>query len=320
MKYLNNPYNEENNKSIFERIVLLAIVLVAIQLVLTLFDVNVTLGYFILPIIYVMIKYDRTKVNVLKIFIPHFFITSVVILLGVSQFKFTYETSNLLFLVGYIVAIYQNRNSQLSKDLNYEVFNFIGVYSFYIIAGSIVCMFYLVLNLLGKSYAVKSNFIFGGLDFFAIVFSTVTLSVSRSKVIQTSKVSSEKIFYKQEKTEIKNKKEAVVSSSDINSIIEYFEKSESYLGTNFSLDQMAKDLKINKQQVSEIINQDMNSSFYQLVAMYRIDHAKRLIGKNSNLTIEAIVDECGFSSKSTFNKYFKIFVGQTPSVYRSALV
>lgn len=317
MKYLNNPYSEENNKAIFERIVLLAIVLVAIQLVLTLFEINLTLGYFILPIIYVLIKYDRTKVNVLKVFIPHFFSTSIVILLGVSQYKFAYETINLLFLVSYIVAIYQKRDSQLSKDLNYEVFNFIGFYSFYIIAGSIVCMFYLALNLLGKGYAVRSSFIFGGLDFFAILFSTVTLSVSRSKVIKASNEKPDAIVFKQV---IKEKKIIIASNSDTNSIIEYFEKSEAYLDTNFSLDQLSKDLKINKQQVSEIINQNMNSSFYQLVAMYRIDHAKRLIGRNSNLTIEAIVDECGFSSKSTFNKYFKIFVGQTPSVYRSALV
>lgn len=314
MNYLSNPYNEENNKTIFERVVLLTIVFVTIQLLLSLFEINITLGYFILPIIYVMIKYDRTQVDILEKFIPHALFTSTVILLGISNLKFIYEMMNLLFLGGYIVAIYKNSNSKLSQEANGEVLNFVGFFTFYIIAGSLVCVFYLLKDVFGGHSAVKSSFIFGGLDFFAILFSIVTLSVSRSKKINNSiaKVQLQEVV----EVEVNDK---VVSNLETKSIVNYFEESDTYLETNFSLEQLAKDLNLSKQQVSETINQDMNSSFYQLVAKYRIDHAKRLIGKNSNLTIEAIVDECGFSSKSTFNKYFKIFVGQTPSVYRSAV-
>ncbi|MDM1346805.1 helix-turn-helix transcriptional regulator [Myroides marinus] len=316
MRNLSNPYNEKNDRAIFEKVVLLAIILVISQLVLSLFDINITFGYFILPIMYVMIKFDRTQVDIFEKIIPHFLFTTTVVLFGLSSYQVFYEVINLIFLVGYTSAIYLNRHGKMFKQLNFETFNFIGFYSFYIVAGTAVCLFYFVMSLLEIKCNVQSNFVFASLDFFAVLFSMVTLSVSRSK--SRDMVMEPVVEYKAIKEE-KTEKELVVSNATAKNIVQYFEESENYLETSFSLDQLADDLNLNKQVVSEVINQDMNSSFYQLVAMYRINHAKRLIGKNTNLTIEAIVDECGFSSKSTFNKYFKIFVGQTPSVYRNAV-
>lgn len=313
MKILSNPYSAENNKTIFEGIVLLTIVLVTLQLLLSLEGINVTFGYFVLPIIYTMLKYDRTQVSILNKIIPHFTITLLLISFAFSEFKTFYEVLNLVFLGGYITAIYRNINSPLAKELDFKAFNFIGVYSFYIVTGSVVCLFYFIMDIVGNRYAMKSEFIFGGLDFFAIFFSVVTLSISRNSNIRLERVKEAVV---KEHIEVN---QPTIASIESHSIIKYFEASESYLETNFSLDQLAKELNLSKQQVSELINQDMNSSFYQLVAMYRIKHAKTLIGENKNLTIEAIVDECGFSSKSTFNKYFKYFVGQTPSVYRDAI-
>ncbi|MDM1383921.1 AraC family transcriptional regulator [Myroides marinus] len=314
MRNLSNPYNEKNDRAIFEKVVLLAIILVSLQFMLALFNINITFGYFILPIIYVMVKFNRTQVDVFEKIIPHFLFTTTVILFGLSSYHFFYEVLNLIFLVGYMSAIYSNRQGKLFKQLHFEAFNFIGFYSFYIVAGTAVCMFYFAMSILEIKCNVQSNFVFASLDFFAILFSVVTLNISRSKNrnVEIESMRENKVVEKVEK-------ELIVSSTTAKHIVEYFEESDNYLETSFSLDQLATDLNLNKQVISEVINQDMNSSFYQLVAMYRINHAKRLIGKNTNLTIEAIVDECGFSSKSTFNKYFKFFVGQTPSVYRNAV-
>jgi len=102
-------------------------------------------------------------------------------------------------------------------------------------------------------------------------------------------------------------------------IVDFFETSDEFLANSFSLEDLADAVGLSKQEVSTVINHQLNSSFYHMVAQYRILHAKELLQERNNLTIEAIVEECGFSSKSTFNKYFKLFVGKTPSVYRSQI-
>ncbi|WP_121965837.1 helix-turn-helix domain-containing protein [Myroides sp. N17-2] len=317
MKILSNPYNASNDRAIFERVVILAIILIALQFISEFFTTVITTGYFILPIIYVLVKYDRTKVNVLKKSILHLVVTLGISLFAFSKHEILYESLNLVYLVSYVLAIYRNLKNPIANTVGFEIYNFIGLYCFYIIAGSGACFFYLVLDLLGDNYEVSSKFLLGGFDFFAIVFSSLTLIISRKNGRQAKAI-------EQNKRESKGVSGVVeslsISTEQCETIIKYFEKSEAYLETSFSLEQLANDLNLSKQQVSEVINQDMNSSFYQLLAMYRIDHAKVLIEENKNLTIEAIVDECGFSSKSTFNKYFKYYVGQTPSVYRSELV
>lgn len=312
MKYFSSPYNEKNDRAIFERVVILTIVLIILQFFSEFYTTVVTTGYFILPILYVLLKYNRTEVNILKKSLVHFVITICVTLSAFSDKSVLYESFNLLYLIGYIIAIYRNLNNPMNKSIGYEIYNFIGFYCFYIVAGSAVCLFYLVNDLLGRNYEVSSNFILGGFDFFAIIFSVLSLISSRANSrMNVSKINT---------VEDTNAVELKVNDEVSRSVIEFFEKSDSFLEPSFSLDILASELSLSKQEVSEVINQKMNSSFYQLVALYRIKYAQSLIGENKNLTIEAIVDECGFSSKSTFNKYFKYYVGQTPSVYRSALI
>ncbi|MDM1499699.1 AraC family transcriptional regulator [Myroides odoratimimus] len=319
MKFLSNPYNAKSDKAIFEKIVQLTIVLVALQFLLSLININITFGYFILPIIYVMIKYDRTEVNIFTKLQLHFVGTLGVLLLAFSEMTMLYEIVNLLFLAGYLFAICKNINSVHAKNLSYKAFNFISFFSFYAVAGTVICFFYFLMDLFDKSYGVTSSFLFGGIDFFAILFSTLTLIVSRSEETVENEIKevTNKIIDAPVLNVVVTDALEKEMSGQVESIIQYFENSEEYLDTNFSLDHLAKEVEMSKHHLSEVINHDMNTSFYQLLAKYRINHAKFLIEKKQNLTIEAIVDECGFSSKSTFNKYFKYFVGQTPSGYRS---
>ncbi|MCC9041297.1 helix-turn-helix domain-containing protein [Myroides sp. M-43] len=317
MKLLSSPYNVENDRAIFEKVVALSILLILLQFVTEFSTTVLTTGYFILPIIYVLVKYDRTQVNILQKSTIHFIVTLTITLLAFNVNEILYETLNIVYLLTYVISIYHHVNKHLIVEkVSHEIYNFIGLYCFYILAGSGVCIFYLVMDLIGNKYEVASQFVLGGFDFFAIVFCILTLVVSRShsKILMETTTTKSKVT--RETTPVVYEK----SNEHIRNIIEYFEQSDTILELGFDLDQLAKDLNLSKQQVSEIINQDMNSSFYQLLAMYRIDHAKSLIGNNKNLTIEAIVDECGFSSKSTFNKYFKYYVGQTPSMYRNAVV
>ncbi len=87
-----------------------------------------------------------------------------------------------------------------------------------------------------------------------------------------------------------------------------------------------KDLNINsysekigagKNHVSQVINQKFNKNFNNFINEFRVKEARRMLSdsKYQNITIEAIADEVGFASKSSFYRVFKDITGITPSFY-----
>jgi len=96
-----------------------------------------------------------------------------------------------------------------------------------------------------------------------------------------------------------------------------FTKDEYYKKSNLSLNDLASELKVHPNYLSQIINKKENKSFYEFVNAFRIEEFKRLIKipENRKFTLLALAYECGFNSKASFNRYFKKNTGQTPSEY-----
>mgnify|MGYP003649914500 FL=1 len=91
-----------------------------------------------------------------------------------------------------------------------------------------------------------------------------------------------------------------------------------YLNDELNLAALAKDLEISPYNLSQVINQYFEKSFYDYINQYRIDKAKLMLGSNnySHLSILGIAYECGFKSKSSFNRYFKKHTGKSPSLFK----
>jgi AraC-like DNA-binding protein len=68
--------------------------------------------------------------------------------------------------------------------------------------------------------------------------------------------------------------------------------------------------------VSQVINQDLCTNFYELVNRHRIAQAKRLLMDAPDQTVLEIALAVGFNSKSTFNTAFRRHTGMTPTEYR----
>lgn len=96
-----------------------------------------------------------------------------------------------------------------------------------------------------------------------------------------------------------------------------FDMDKPYLNPDFSLEELANLLYIAKHHLSQILNSEMNTNFYNLVNQRRIEHSIEKIKQCTTLglTIEGIGYECGFSSKSSFFNNFKKIVGLTPGQY-----
>jgi AraC-like DNA-binding protein len=94
-----------------------------------------------------------------------------------------------------------------------------------------------------------------------------------------------------------------------------------YKESELSITDLASRLGVHPNYLSQIINQRERKNFYDFVNTYRVEEFKRLIAipKNQHLTLLSVAFECGFNSKSSFNRYFKKATGQTPSQYFTSL-
>jgi AraC-like DNA-binding protein len=81
---------------------------------------------------------------------------------------------------------------------------------------------------------------------------------------------------------------------------------------------LSQQLRENPHYVSQVINQDLGTSFYDLVNRHRISDAMAAIRQNADRPLLEIALEVGFNSKSTFNAAFRQHAGVTPSAYRGA--
>jgi YesN/AraC family two-component response regulator len=85
------------------------------------------------------------------------------------------------------------------------------------------------------------------------------------------------------------------------------------------LPDLAAGLRVSVHQLSQVINEGLGKSFFEMLAEYRIIAAKDILAVQKHIKIEEIAEMVGYSSKSSFNTAFKKITGLTPSEYRSTL-
>jgi AraC-like DNA-binding protein len=91
-----------------------------------------------------------------------------------------------------------------------------------------------------------------------------------------------------------------------------------HLDSRLTLRLLCEWVRENPHYVSQVINQDLGTSFYDLVSLQRVRGAmERLVAQPQRPVLE-IALEVGFNSKSTFNSAFRQHAGTTPSEYREA--
>jgi AraC-like DNA-binding protein len=107
----------------------------------------------------------------------------------------------------------------------------------------------------------------------------------------------------------------------ISKINNYIEEKKPYVNPNFSLDTISIDLKITVSQASECLTIIYRKKFSEIKKQLRVEYAKQLLENNTTelITIDAIGQKCGFSTRSNFYSAFKSITNSTPSQYLSLL-
>lgn len=101
-------------------------------------------------------------------------------------------------------------------------------------------------------------------------------------------------------------------------IHQYLEIEQLYLDENLSLLSLSKKIGISDKKLSSYINNILKTTFYDLINQFRINAVKNKLTnpKYNDLTIIAIANDCGFKSKTTFNRIFKKETNMLPSQYK----
>jgi AraC-like DNA-binding protein len=106
-------------------------------------------------------------------------------------------------------------------------------------------------------------------------------------------------------------------SNEMRMVKQFFDAHQPYLNPEITLPQLAKELKMGTNELSQTINSGFGMNFNDFINQYRVEEIKSRITDPSNqhLSLLGIAYECGFNSKATFNRVFKKFTQISPSEY-----
>jgi AraC-like DNA-binding protein len=87
-----------------------------------------------------------------------------------------------------------------------------------------------------------------------------------------------------------------------------------------TLVELSNKLNVHPNYLSQVINEKEGVSFYDYINGLRVEEFKRLVTmpENQKYTIISLAYECGFNSKSAFNRIFKKYTNLSPTAYLQA--
>lgn len=91
-----------------------------------------------------------------------------------------------------------------------------------------------------------------------------------------------------------------------------------FLNPELSLNELSQKIDTQQNYLSQILNEHFEMNFYDFINSKRVDEFCAKINNNElgHYKLIEIANECGFNSKSAFNRNFKRFTGKTPSEYK----
>ncbi|MFK8007413.1 MAG: helix-turn-helix domain-containing protein [Saprospiraceae bacterium] len=98
---------------------------------------------------------------------------------------------------------------------------------------------------------------------------------------------------------------------------ELMTKESLFNDNDITLTELAKRLDVHPNHLSQVINEKEEKNFYNYINALRIKAFIKLasLPESKKYTLLSLAYDCGFNSKSTFNKHFKENTGKTPTEY-----
>jgi AraC-like DNA-binding protein len=196
---------------------------------------------------------------------------------------------------------------------------------------SIGIVMYIIENALNTSGVISNKFIISSLITPIVIYGMSYLAIIKTEIFanpefnrQIEEIPVETIDDSSSNSSTASKKyqksglSAEKAKEYVANLMQVMEKDKPYLDSGLTLSKLAELLSIPPHNLSEVINTQLNQSFFDFINSYRVDKVKYDLTdpKKNNLTLLAIAMDSGFNSKSSFNTIFKKHTCLTPSEYK----
>lgn len=107
----------------------------------------------------------------------------------------------------------------------------------------------------------------------------------------------------------------------MNKLASHMKYNECFLDSKLNIKDLSAELDIPSKLLSQVINEGYACNFFDFVNKYRIETAKLIFTNHTDekSTIQEVMYESGFNSKSSFNTAFKKFTNLTPTQYKNSI-
>ena len=163
-----------------------------------------------------------------------------------------------------------------------------------------------VLICLGFVVSLYTNYIIGPLGFSMILYASVYFLYHLERKSKTTPTYKVKLDL-EEVNKVKGQRTSLMK------------REKPYRDANLTLEKLSKKLSVSRHFLSQMLNDNLNKKYHDLVTEYRIEDACDLMRDYEYLTLESIAYEVGFNSKSSFFSAFKRLKGSTPAKFRDNL-
>lgn len=156
-----------------------------------------------------------------------------------------------------------------------------------------------------------TSYIVGALSFSFIFYISILLWIFRKGKLS--------IFFDQQEKYASKTIDHKESDAIALKLTTLFKEQEVFKNPNLKLSEVAKEIGIVPNYLSQFLNDNLNKSFSTFVNEYRVCAAEKMLIGDTLLTVEAIGNECGFKSNSSFYSAFKKVKGITPGEFKRNL-
>lgn len=342
-------FSTKSHKSLHDKIVGIWLLILALQIVFisinyskgtsNLIFKSIQISFLLLhgPFLYLYSKKLSTgntifsKIDFLH-FIPFVFLIIIIFLIASLHFNIDIlvkivALTGIISGLSYCIATYllvQNHKKQIVYKFSYtENINLtwisqltIGILILWI-GGSIcgILVRFLNLNLpITWLFAFVPLFIFY-IGFYSIkqklIYTDVNKESPLQKVTKSKKLANENKSYKK----------SGLTKDRMQSILNLLKKSMEvdtlFLDPTLSLSSLSEQLNIPAHHITQTLNEYADQALYDFVNKFRVEEFKKRVfaPENKDFSLLGIALDCGFNSKSSFNRIFKKYTNQTPTEY-----